>query len=75
MLLRSNPNTQGSGDTPVSSVGGDVGTDSGILPEGKRNIREVASIAAVIFVIVAIIALWAIKAYRKGTDPVSRFLK
>lgn len=70
-----NPNTQGSGDTPVSSVGGDVGTDSGILPEGKRNIREVASIAAVIFVIVAIIALWAIKAYRKGTDPVSRFLK
>lgn len=68
-----NPNTQGSGDTPVSSVGSNQGVDTSVLPSGRQNALDIASKVALAFVVIGIIAVWAIHTHRKGSDPLSKW--
>ncbi len=65
--------TQGSGDTPVSNVGSSTGGDSGVLPDGRRNLQDIASIVALVFVVIGVTVVWGIHTYRKGHDPLSRW--
>lgn len=68
-----NPNQQGSGDTPVSSVGSSQGVDTSILPSGRQNAMDIASKVALGFVIIGIIVVWVIHTHRKGQDPLSKW--
>lgn len=67
------PNTQGSGDTPVSSVGSSTGVDSSVLPEGRQSLQDIASKVALGFVIIGVAVVWGIHTHRKGSDPLSKW--
>lgn len=66
-----NPNSQTTNDTPVQNVGSNTGADASVLPDGRKNIQDIASICALVFVVVGIVVVWGVHTYRKGHDPLS----